>query len=81
VVQALYAQMAAILAQVRLVRPLHTTPREFLSSVPGPARHLVEDITTLFERGRYGGYDPTAEEVDQAHRTIQELAASLRTMR
>ncbi|HEY6102107.1 MAG TPA: DUF4129 domain-containing transglutaminase family protein, partial [bacterium] len=81
VVEALYAQMSAVLARVRLVRPPQMTPREFASSVPGQVRAQVNDVTTLFERGRYGGHEVTAAEVDYARCAIRELAAGLRAVR
>ena len=81
VVEALYAQMSTALARVRLVRPPQMTPREFASSVPGQVGPPVEEVTTLFERGRYGGHEATAEEVDRARRAIRELTLGLRAAR
>jgi transglutaminase-like putative cysteine protease len=80
-VEAAYLRMSAMLARSGLSRAPHVTPREFSSTIPGPVRPLVEEITDLFERGRYGGYPTMPGEEAQARRTLQELAGRLKSMR
>jgi hypothetical protein len=78
---ALYAEMSTILARARLRRAPHMTPREFTATVPGPVRPLVEDVTWVFERSRYGGHQALPAEMAQARRAIRDLAGRLRALR
>ena len=80
-IETLYARMSAVLARAGLLRPPHLTPREFSSTTPPAVRRLVEEITGLFERERYGGYPATDVETDHAQGIVEQLTARLKTIR
>jgi len=80
-VETLYVRMATRLARAGHPRFPQMTPGELTSTVPAAARPLVEEVTRLFERERYGAHAATPGEMEHAVRAVTQLAARLRAGR
>ena len=80
-VETLYVRMSTLLARAGHPRFPQMTPGELTSTMPAAARPLVEDVTRLFERERYGAHAATPGEMEYAVRAVTQLAARLRAGR
>jgi protein-glutamine gamma-glutamyltransferase len=77
-----YAEMTHLLDRHRIARPKHLTPREFsrsLTFLPTEAYDLVDKLTRIFYRVRYGGANVPADQQRRLDAAVQRLASTLGT--
>src|SRR5262249_16386757 len=70
-----YEQMLAILARRGLNRPLHQTPMEFAGGVPFAE---VGEITTLYNRVRFGRGELTEKDTNRIAELLKDLRRAVR---
>jgi hypothetical protein len=76
-----YTKMLAVLRGRGMARAASSTPREFLATVPEPARPHAEDVTDAFERVRYGGLQPSAADGARAREAAGRVRAAIGPMK
>jgi transglutaminase-like putative cysteine protease len=75
-----YEEMNELLERHRIARPAHLTPREFsrsLTFLPTEAYDLVDKLTRIFYRVRYGGANVPADQQRRLDHAVQRLATAL----
>ena len=75
-----YEQMTAMLHRRRITRPAHLTPREFsrtLTFLPTEAFEMIERLTGIFYRVRYGGARVQSTQQRRLAEAIARLDAAM----
>lgn len=75
-----YEEMTELLERHRIARPAHLTPREFsrsLTFLPTDAYDLVDKLTRIFYRVRYGGANVPPDQKRRLEAAVQRLGTAL----